>query len=54
MDIEKPVPGTTKRTANGGLITYTSFGIIHTAGNNYTGASTDQSKANSKDDDWDL
>lgn len=55
MNIENPKPGTTKRTATGGLITYTTFGIIHTAGNNYTGdSSSDAKQSKSKDDDWDL
>lgn len=49
-DIEKPKPGTTKQTATGGTITYMPWGLIHKAGNNYTG----KVPAAPKEDDWDL
>ena len=51
--IDKPKAGSTKQTANGGTITYMPWGLIHKAGNNYTGKAT-ESKTKSKDDDWDL
>lgn len=50
---DKPMPGTTKQTATGGIVTYMPWGLIHKAGNNYTGQAV-ESKSKSKEDDWDL
>lgn len=54
FDINKPKPGTTKQTATGGTIVYHSWGLVHKAGNNYTGKATESKSKTKDEDDWDL
>lgn len=37
-------PGTQKSSSTGGTITYTKTGLVHTAGKNFSGSSTEVDK----------
>ena len=54
FDIDHPKPGTTKKTASGGTVTYMPCGLIHKAGNNYTGNAAEPKSKAKDEDDWDL
>lgn len=40
--IQNPKPGTTQPSSSGGLIIYTKTGLIHKAGNHYSGKTATQ------------
>lgn len=48
LDTRKP--GSTHRTATGGLVTYHPWGLVHKAGHNYTGSAD---SSNKEEDEFD-